>query len=196
LPMTPSTIRLQKDLWKVSHRIYASLHFPFVILMSIESWQCTSDNPIIVFDDLWEQSDIDAGPILVRYRQPSFSFLGDRVIPKGFRSLSDFVKSRNPAKCQSTFPSADLLESDPRQYWSDRRWARSCLNRHRNFTSISGPRTPPLHHGLSKSLIWNVCESCNPRFEYSQPKSSNSYRLAFLLGSCFIRTENQMNSLM
>jgi hypothetical protein len=46
-----------------------------------------SVGPLIVFD---EEPDTDLAPILLRFRQPSFTKLDGSPIPKGFDSLSDF----------------------------------------------------------------------------------------------------------
>jgi hypothetical protein len=64
------------------------------IRMSLLDWQCTSVNPIIVFDDVSGESDLVSIPILVQYPQPSFTFLGQGPIPKGFASLSEFSRCR------------------------------------------------------------------------------------------------------
>jgi hypothetical protein len=44
-------------------------------------------DPLIVFD---EEADAGIAPILLRFRQPSFTKLDGCPIPKGFDSLSDF----------------------------------------------------------------------------------------------------------
>jgi hypothetical protein len=58
--------------------------------MEMPNWQCTSHDPIIVFDGFPDDVVPDVGPILMRCRQPSFTFLGKAPVPKGFCSLSDF----------------------------------------------------------------------------------------------------------
>jgi hypothetical protein len=54
------------------------------------------ENPVIVFDESLEDSDVIDTPIELRHRQPSFTFLGISPTPKGFNSLSDFRERRVP----------------------------------------------------------------------------------------------------
>jgi hypothetical protein len=51
--------------------------------------------PLIVFDEVSPDSDTGSIPITLRVRQPSFIFLGPDPIPKGFRSLADFLARRS-----------------------------------------------------------------------------------------------------
>jgi hypothetical protein len=53
---------------------------------------------IIVFDEIQDEPDEDSAQISLRFRQPSFTFLGVRSIPKGFQSLADFsAHGRGPS---------------------------------------------------------------------------------------------------
>jgi hypothetical protein len=50
-------------------------------------------NPVIVFDGSLDPPDSSDAPIMLCYRQPSFTSLGTGPIPKGFKSLADFRES-------------------------------------------------------------------------------------------------------
>jgi hypothetical protein len=67
------------------------------------SLQESASDPVVVFDDLSGNSDIDAAIILLRDRQPSFTFLGDSPIPKGFSSLPEFA-ARRAQFCRLSIP--------------------------------------------------------------------------------------------
>jgi hypothetical protein len=62
--------------------------------MDSELQSDTPENPVIVFDECpWELDGRELA-IVLRYRQPSFTYLGVRPTPKGFKSLSDFHQHR------------------------------------------------------------------------------------------------------
>jgi hypothetical protein len=61
-------------------------------------WASSVDaTPIIVFDDVSGELEEESIPISLRFRQPSFTFLGTKPIPKGFQSLSDFTRRLLPS---------------------------------------------------------------------------------------------------
>jgi hypothetical protein len=71
-------------------RLFDSLEFPQSHFMLESSEREPLPNPIIVFDHDGDELFQEDAPILLRYRQPSFTRLGLAPTPKGFRSLSDF----------------------------------------------------------------------------------------------------------
>jgi hypothetical protein len=72
-----------------SHGCLYTVH---LIFMSTQSLPGSHSDPLIVFDDLPSESSSEAVEISIRYRQPSFVYLGKGSIPKGFSSLSEFYQ--------------------------------------------------------------------------------------------------------
>jgi hypothetical protein len=61
----------------------------------------TALNDIIIFDEIQDELEEDSAQIGLRYRQPSFTFLGKNPVPKGFQSLSDFLFHRRGSDSRS-----------------------------------------------------------------------------------------------
>jgi hypothetical protein len=62
-----------------------------MVNLNFFAFRTMSVGPRIVFD---EEEESDIAPILLRFRQPSFTKLDGIPIPKGFDSLSDFRQNK------------------------------------------------------------------------------------------------------
>jgi hypothetical protein len=80
-------------------------------------------NPIIVFDDLPPEFSRDDAPIMLSWRQPSFTDLGITPTPKGFRSLSDFQANQHRSRFHSLFGTVPRLTASELDFmgWRNRR---------------------------------------------------------------------------
>jgi hypothetical protein len=73
------------------------------------------DDPVIVIDVDPETETDSEEPILLRFRQPSFTNLYGVPVPKGFSSLSDLRATKPPVACLPRLDSSARASSSPRE---------------------------------------------------------------------------------
>jgi hypothetical protein len=82
------------------------------------------DDPVIVIDENPDTEFAREEPILLRFRQPSFTNLYGIPVPKGFTSLSEFRATRPPVACLRHLDSSICAPSSPQELLDNQNMAK------------------------------------------------------------------------